>query len=356
MVPKHCVFVALCSPAFPVVSPLAVAPSFQFPIDRVGQRASGASPARLDTQTSGRLEVVHTERGHCPMRNVFCALACLFSILLAACPAGPKKPTAEDIYQASSQAFEQAKRLLADGEIVDSWQAYRRIGSALAEYAAVGLGGATQDLSKLNQPAQGRPLREWEERWSEEYREQVQNSWPAIEQAVLDGRLDVSLAKGFVHEFGGPDMQRELSERVAGWARAFRGRAAGQYFFECDDRHQLCGAVFAELQKKLPAGALSRSLWADRSEYRGLIAVHMEEPKTLQYIEGRQVLRNLPAELRISVSVRRRAGDDIRQDFTVSHSPPERIFPSELERVTEEHFDDLKRQIGERLASLAPLE
>lgn len=205
----------------------------------------------------------------------------------------------------------------------------------------------------------GLTARAWQERWEQEFKDEIETQLPTLLAATASGKLDWNTGRSIFTAY-----RRDLDDRwVAGLKNAAAGEVASRtdaYHLRCESgSEELCQRVKAVLLKKFTSKLDDKVLLSLDEEKNMLGAVVMSGSfgRYRKYAEVKDLNKNeaftLPSTLDITVEVQTFQGtsswDGVLQ-LSAALEPPVAISSDTLRAQETEQFDALYAK------ALAPLE
>ena len=275
----------------------------------------------------------------------------LAALLGAACGSEPRV-TPDDVQREAEAQFHRAVFLLDQGNLIESWRAVQEMNGIVDAF--LDPDPRTGRRSGDAAVAMGRPLRDWQKEWNERYRLSVQTAWPAVRKAIEDESIDIALLKGYVSEFLGRSHVARVNDEYRRLEGVFRARRAEQYWYSCDEVGDLCGIVRDAVTSRMPQGAVTTSWTGNRDDYRGSVDVKIRVLREVTYTRGNENRGRLPQSVAVELEVATRNGSskwDGAHRFEIEGELPSRVAPHELARVSQQHWDHLRRELEEKMAA-----
>jgi hypothetical protein len=275
----------------------------------------------------------------------------LAALLGGACSSG-SQATPDDVQREAEAQFHRAVFLLDQGNLIESWRAVQEMNGIVDAF--LDPDPRTGRRSGDAAVAMGRPLRDWQKEWNERYRLSVQTAWPAIRKAIEDESVDVALLKGYVSEFLGRSHVTRVNDEYRRLEGVFRARRAQQYWYSCEEVGDLCAVVRDAVTARMPQGIVTTSWTGSRDDYRGTVDVKIRVLREVTYTRGNEKRGRLPQAVAVQVEVATANGSskwDGVHTFEIEGDLPSRAAPHELARISQQHWDDLRRDLEEKMAA-----
>ncbi|MBK7978064.1 MAG: hypothetical protein IPK07_34055 [Deltaproteobacteria bacterium] len=213
----------------------------------------------------------------------------------------------------------------------------------------------------------GRSARGWEEHWTAELKQTLEDHFDAYRDAAAAGTLDWGEARAFLLGHRGNELEQRWTATVTEIDRAHARRDADRYHFECIDPAETgyCSAVQAALTPKAarPLSSEAYLSGGEHAEAFGTVRVAIEirdfqgfrwsDDADTPSVRARfQLPRRLDLVLEVTTH-RGRSSRDGERRLSVTAPSLDQVYAGGLDTTTEARVTLLRGRMSSELANLA---